>query len=166
MKYKIAIIDYGLGNLFSLQRALDFLGYQSVVTKNAKEIKDSARLILQGVGAFDVGMKNLDNNNLIEVLDGCHRSGKPILGICLGMQLLMETSEEGGINQGLGFISGSVVRFKSAIKEEDNYKIPQVGWNKIIPKNNKVESWDCTFLSKTPLDSYFYFVHSYHVQVR
>ena len=165
MKQKIAIIDYGLGNLFSLQLAIDFLGYDSVVTKDLKEIEGSNKLILPGVGAFEAGMTNLDKNNLIKTLESCHKSGKYILGICLGMQLLMKESEEGGKQKGLGLIPGKVTRFKSADLKYNQYKIPQVGWNKIFPAKNKTDSWNSTFLSKIPLDSYFYFVHSYHVQV-
>jgi len=165
MKQKIAIIDYGLGNLFSLQQAIDFLGYDSVVTQDTEEILSSDKLILPGVGAFEAGMKNLEKNNLINTLEACYESGKYILGICLGMQLLMEESEEGGRHKGLGLISGKVTKFQSPDLEDDKYKIPQVGWNKIFPHDNKEASWKSSFLSTTPLNSYFYFVHSYHVQV-
>lgn len=166
MKKKISIIDYGLGNLFSLQRAISCLGFQSKVTKDPKEIEKSDKLILPGVGAFETGMKNLENNNLIEPIKNFKATGKNLLGICLGMQLLLDSSEEGGHYNGLGFIPGRVLKFSSPNFGEKNFKIPQVGWNKIFNRDENLETSKSFLLKNIKSESYFYFVHSYYVNVK
>ncbi len=166
MKKKITIIDYGLGNLFSLQRALSYLGFDSKVTKDSNEIEKSDKLILPGVGAFETGMKNLEKNDLIEPIKNFKATGKNLLGICLGMQLLLDSSEEGGHHKGLGYIPGNVTKFSLPNSDENNYKIPQVGWNKIFPSDKGAKSWKSNLLKDIKLDSYFYFVHSYFVNVK
>ena len=121
----IAIIDYGMGNLHSVSKAVERLGYEAVVTADAKEIMDADGAILPGVGAFGDAMQNLRNTGLEEVTKSYAASGKPLLGICLGMQLLFSESEEYGPHEGLGLLPGKVIRFKG------DYKVPHMGWNKL-----------------------------------
>lgn len=151
----IAIIDYGMGNLASVAKALKYLNYDSVITSDAKVISQSSGVILPGVGAFAPAMENLRNKGLDGVIIDSAFSGKPFLGICLGMQLLMDGSKE-GVNlgsamgdyvTGLGIIPGRVRRF-----ETQDLKVPQIGWNKLV---------DCTGSLLNEGD-YVYFVHSYY----
>lgn len=144
----VAIIDYGMGNVASVQKALRFLGVNSIVTSNFDEINNSKYIILPGVGSFRQAMENLEKRKLIPFLKEKVAEGKPFFGICLGMQLLAEKGYEDGITDGLGFIEGNVIR----IPVED-LPIPHIGWNNIsiqIPQY---------FSNLT--DNNFYFVHSY-----
>jgi imidazole glycerol-phosphate synthase subunit HisH len=147
----IAIIDYGMGNLHSVSKAVERLGYEAVVTADAKEIMEADGAILPGVGAFGDAMQNLKNTGLEEVTKFYAASGKPLLGICLGMQLLFSESEEYGPHEGLGLLPGKVIRFKG------DYKVPHMGWNKL------------SFLQDSPLvkglqEGHVYFVHSFHAK--
>ncbi|MBJ6360794.1 imidazole glycerol phosphate synthase subunit HisH [Paenibacillus sp. GCM10012307] len=147
----IAIIDYGMGNLYSVSKAVERLGYEAVVTADPQIILDADGAILPGVGAFGDAMQNLRNTGLDEVTRFYAESGKPLLGICLGMQLLFAHGEEYGDNEGLGLMAGRVVRFQG------DYKVPHMGWNKL------------EFRQSSPLfngleEGYVYFVHSYHVK--
>jgi glutamine amidotransferase len=147
----IAIIDYGMGNLHSVSKAVERLGYEAHVTADAKEIMEADGAILPGVGAFGDAMQNLRNTGLDEVTRYYASSGKPLLGICLGMQLLFGESEEYGPHQGLGLLPGKVVRFQG------DYKIPHMGWNRL------------EFRQASPLfngleEGHVYFVHSFHVK--
>ncbi len=136
----IVIIDYGLGNLASVKNALDKLGIKNIISGDFSVIKKAKALILPGVGSAGQGMKNLKKTGLDKVITGEINKGKPFLGICLGMQLLFDSSEEGNVNC-LGILKGKVLKFKK------KRKIPQIGWNQIIPDNN-----------------FFYFVNSYYCQ--
>jgi glutamine amidotransferase len=147
----IAIIDYGMGNLHSVSKAVERLGYQAVVTADAKEIMEADGAILPGVGAFGDAMQNLRNTGLDEVAKFYAASGKPLLGICLGMQLLFSESEEYGPHQGLSLLPGKVIRFQG------EYKVPHMGWNRL------------TFEQGSPLfagleEGHVYFVHSFHAK--
>ncbi|QHW31959.1 imidazole glycerol phosphate synthase subunit HisH [Paenibacillus rhizovicinus] len=147
----IAIIDYGMGNLHSVSKAVERLGYEAVVTADAKEIMEADGAILPGVGAFGDAMQNLQNTGLDEVTRYYAASGKPLLGICLGMQLLFTESEEYGPHKGLNLLPGTVIRFKG------DFKVPHMGWNKL------------DFRQNTPLfdgleQGHVYFVHSYHAK--
>jgi len=159
---KIVIIDYGLGNIFNIQRAITFLGYDSSITDKSKEIFDADKIILPGVGAFGDGMKSLEEKKLDKVLFECAESKKSIIGICLGMQLLMSESEEFGRHQGLNIISGRVTRFPGANPEGLKNKIPHVGWNQIFPVADN-DAWNGTFLKHSGQGDFFYFSHSYVV---
>ncbi|MEI7027809.1 imidazole glycerol phosphate synthase subunit HisH [Paenibacillus sp. y28] len=147
----IAIIDYGMGNLHSVSKAVERLGYEVVVTADKEIIGSADGAILPGVGAFGDAMANLNETGLKDTVLEVAASGKPLLGICLGMQLLFSESEEHGRHQGLNLLPGRVVRFK-----EGSYKIPHMGWNQL------------SFLQpQSPLlkgleEGYVYFVHSYH----
>ncbi len=151
----IAIIDYGIGNLGSIQNMIKRMGGKSVITAKPEEIQSAAKLLLPGVGAFDNGMNHLKETGLIDLLNKRVLDEKvPVIGICLGMQLLMESSEEGK-EPGLGWVKGKVKKFK--FDAGSNLKIPHMGWNLVEPQK------------QTPLsanlyeESRFYFVHSYYV---
>lgn len=148
----IAIIDYGVGNLAAIKNMLKYLGEESVITGNPHEIDNCSKLILPGVGKFDYGMNEINKSGLRKILDHAALvDKKPILGICLGMQLMLEYSEEGSC-EGLGWIKGTVNRFP----EDMNICIPHMGWNNISVKNdNQITDG----LSKVDR---FYFVHSYY----
>jgi len=160
---QIAIVDYGLGNLSSVKRALHFVGADAVITDSPNDLVQAKGIILPGVGAFGSGMEGLRKRNLILPMQEAVAMGKPLLGICLGMQLIMSSSEEFGFHEGLNFIEGRVTRFENPHKEEKFYKIPQVGWNKIGPPDGKKEFWSEDLLKGLQGGDYMYFVHSFVV---
>ncbi|GGJ66756.1 imidazole glycerol phosphate synthase subunit HisH [Virgibacillus salexigens] len=147
----IAIIDYGAGNIKSLQFALTKKGMESYLTTDPNEIANSDAIILPGVGAFQDAMKTLDQKGLIDILKHEANNGKPILGICLGMQLFYETSEEDGEWEGFGLLEGKVSRISNSVK------VPHIGWNNLTTHRNSALYKDI------PDDAYVYFVHSYAV---
>lgn len=151
----IAIIDYGMGNLRSVQKGFERMGHEVVVTNDAKTILDASKVVLPGVGAFPDCMRNLREYGLIDAVHRTIRSGKPFLGICLGLQLLFTESEEFGISKGLDIIKGRVIRFKGP--EFADLKIPHMGWNSISIKRQ------VPALQDVPNNSHVYFVHSFHV---
>ncbi len=148
----IAVVDYGRGNLRSVQKALEQVGARAVVTRVPKTIAGADKLVLPGVGAFADCMDNLKRLALVEPIMEFLATGKPFLGICLGLQLLFTESEEFGVSRGLDVVPGRVVRFPQGLK------VPHMGWN-------TVEIWreDCPLLRGIGEGSYFYFVHSYYV---
>lgn len=146
----VAIIDYGLGNLASVQKALTFLKVESKITSNPNEIKEASVILLPGVGSFAHGMNNLRERNLDSILtEEVMNNKKKFLGICLGMQLIAETGTEPHESKGLGWIKGVVKKIES-----DTLRIPHMGWNTIEVKNDK-------YLSESN-NKDFYFIHSYH----
>ena len=152
----IAIIDYGVGNLFSLSSSLAYIGVESVVTKDEQVIRNADKIILPGVGAFADAIRLLRQTGLVPLLEEQVASGKPLLGICLGMQLLFERGMEYGDHSGLGFVKGEVCPI--ADDAPQGLKIPHMGWNKL------------DFKKQSPLfkyineGDYVYFVHSYHAK--
>lgn len=151
----IAIVDYGIGNLGSVENALKYVGGKPIITSSPNVLKNADRIILPGVGAFADGMKFLKDRKLIEPLyNEIITKQKPLLGLCLGMQLLAKNSDEYGLHLGLGWIPAVVRRFKI---DESKYKIPHVGWNNVKPKKNSILLKN---LGQSPV---FYFVHSYHL---
>ena len=148
----IAIIDYGAGNTFNVQKAFDFLGVETVLTSDPKVIDQSSALVLPGVGAFKAAMDNLQAAGLVDIIKTTVANGKPLLGICLGMQMLFEYSEEYGQTTGLGLIPGKVV----AIPDGD-LLVPQMGWNQQILHKP-------TSVFNEVGNQYTYFVHSYYAQ--
>ena len=152
---RVAIVDYGMGNLFSVQQALAHVGLEATITAEAGRLMSADAVILPGVGAFGDAMAELTRRDLVTPLREAVASGKPVVGICLGMQLLMSESLEFGRHRGLGFIEGDVVRLTGP-------KVPQVGWNRIWPVDRG--SWDGTLLEGLPEGAYFYFVHSFYVR--
>jgi glutamine amidotransferase len=151
----IAIIDYGMGNLRSVEKGFERMGHEVVVTREAKTILSASKVVLPGVGAFPDCMRNLREYGLIDVVHESIDSGKPFLGICLGLQLLFTESEEFGISKGLDIIKGRVIRFKGP--EFRDLKIPHMGWNSVSIKRR------APALQDVPDNSYVYFVHSFHV---
>ncbi|OYT33760.1 MAG: imidazole glycerol phosphate synthase subunit HisH [Candidatus Aenigmarchaeota archaeon ex4484_52] len=142
----ITIINYGAGNLGSIKNAVEYLGFICRITNNADDIKNTDKLILPGVGAFGDIMNNLEKQKLIKPIKKYIASGKPYLGICLGLQILFEKSKESPNAKGLGIFKGKVVKFKKG-------KVPQIGWNEINPvKQNKFFK-----------NGFVYFVNSYYV---
>lgn len=147
----IVIIDYGMGNLRSVQKGFERVGYWAKITDRAEDVSRAERLVLPGVGAFGDAMENLRNLGLIYPIVKSISEGRPFLGICLGLQLLFTESEEVGIHQGLNLLPGRVRRFPSG------KHVPQIGWNQIhFKKENPL-------LEGIPDGSFFYFVHSYYV---
>ena len=153
----VAIIDYGMGNLFSVKQSCKYIGLNPIITADNNEIKSSDALILPGVGAFGDAMENLRQLDLINPIKEFISTGKPFMGICLGMQLLLTESEEFGTHKGLDIIKGKVVKFNN------NVKVPHVGWNQIfLPKKAEKNYWDNTPLKNLNNGEYMYFVHSYY----
>ncbi len=146
----IAIIDYGAGNLHSVKNALDYIGAECEITSSAEKILEADAVILPGVGAFGDCMRNLEKARLIDVVKTAAKSGKPFLGICLGLQLMFEESEETPGVKGLGIFKGKVVKIPDC-----GLKIPHMGWNSI-----KLEKESRLFED----NSFVYFVHSYYIQ--
>ncbi len=149
----ITILDYSVNNLRSVQKAFEHLGHPTHVTSNPDEIARAQKLVLPGVGAFGEAMRNLNAKNLVEPVVEHARNGKPLLGVCLGMQLLFDWSDELGVYGGLGIVGGGVRRFQDA----PELKIPHMGWSKLsFPHESKLfrglQNGEMT-----------YFVHSYHV---
>lgn len=144
----IAIADYGIGNLRSVQKAFNKLGYDAIITGDKAIIESASHVVLPGVGAFADAINLLKTSGLDKVIIAQAKNGKPILGICLGMQLLFESSSESGVHDGLGLIKGKITRF------DIDLKVPQVGWNCVkVAKPSKI-------LNNVD-GEYFYFVHSF-----
>lgn len=156
----IAIVDYGLGNVFSILRALEHSGIPAKLTASKEDIVSAPGVILPGVGAFGDAMTTLNKLGLSSILKEVATNGKPLLGICLGLQLLMTESNEFGHHQGLGLIEGDVVKLNPDQDGVTAYKVPEVSWNKV----NANQSWKGTILDGMNEGTYQYFVHSYYVR--
>lgn len=149
----IAIIDYGMGNLRSVQKAFEKIGHEAIVTNQASQIAEASKVILPGVGAFEDAMQELRRRDLVGPILDTVASGKPMLGICLGLQLLFDVSYEDGKHEGLGVLSGEVVRFEVP----SEFKVPHMGWNQVNIQG------EVPLLEGLSDETYFYFVHSYYV---
>ena len=152
----IAIIDYGMGNLRSVQKGFEKVGHQATITDDPADIRDAAKVILPGVGAFPDAMHELQRRELVEPIREAVAAGKPFLGICLGLQLLFEVGWEGGRHEGLGILPGEVVRFQVP----PEYKVPHMGWNQLAIRRH------APLLEGLTDGAYVYFVHSYFVAPR
>lgn len=153
----VAIVDYDAGNIKSVEKALQYIGEHPVITRDVKEIKKADHVIVPGVGAFEDAMEKMNRYELTKVLQDVAASGTPIMGICLGLQLFFERSDESEHDvKGLSLLPGEIVRFP----EKEGYKIPHMGWNslKINP--------DSKLLKGIPEDVYVYFVHSYYLKAK
>ena len=153
MKPRIVIVDYGMGNLRNVQKGFERVGVEAVLTRSKREIQKASAIVLPGVGAFKDCMANLEKRGLVDLLRQSIESGKPYLGICLGLQILFSESEEFGLHRGLDVVKGKVVKFKP----DPEHKVPHMGWNTVevvkeIPLLQGIRSGE-----------FFYFVHSYYV---
>jgi glutamine amidotransferase len=156
---EVVIIDYNAGNLFSVEHACLQVGLNTVVSSDKKVIEAAKAIILPGVGAFNDAMNNLKKLDLISPLKDKVGSGTPLLGVCLGLQLLFTESEEFGNHKGLDLVEGSILKFPNQIRG-NHIKVPQIGWNKIYA--NDKGNWDKSPLNKIPEGEFMYFVHSYY----
>ncbi len=156
----VTVIDYGVGNLLSVQRGLEHCGARVTLTTDPERILAAERVVLPGVGAFGNAMRALEQLNLVEVIRSLARQQTPLLGICLGMQLLLEESEEFGITAGLGLIPGRVVPVPAQSVSGQAQKIPHIGWSALQPSAAS-GSWSGTLLQDTRPGDAAYFVHSF-----
>lgn len=152
----IGIIDYDAGNIRSVEKALSYLGEKTVVSRNPETLKNADKVILPGVGSFGQAMENLHRYELVPVIRDMIEDGKPFLGICLGLQLLFESSEESPGAEGLGILKGEILKIPSS----PGLKIPHMGWNSLQLQNNG------RLFRNIPQDTYVYFVHSYYLQAQ
>jgi glutamine amidotransferase len=157
---KVVIIDYQLGNLFSVKQACDTVGINAEISSNREDILNADALILPGVGAFIEAMNNLKKFSLDTAIQNKVNGGTPIFGICLGQQLLFTESEEFGAGKGLDLISGIIKRFPETF-EERKVKVPHIAWNTIFKLN---QEWDNTALKDLNNNDFMYFIHSYYVK--
>ena len=162
----VAIVDYGLGNLFSVRNACEFVGLKTFFASTRDGIEKADAIILPGVGAFGDAMRSLVALDLVSPLRDAAECGRTLVGICLGAQLMMEESEEFGVHQGLGIFRGRVRRFENPVHEGRRLKVPQVGWNRIDhpPREQAqghLDPWAGTMLENLPRGVYMYFVHSF-----
>jgi len=156
---RVAVIDYGVGNLLSVQRGLESCGADVIISNKPDEILKSDHVVLPGVGAFGNAMQALEMLDLPSLVDEVVKQGKPFLGICLGMQLLLDESEEFGIHQGLGLIAGKVQAIPTHAISGETLKIPHIGWNSLVEANNA--TWENTCLHNNKSGDAMYFVHSF-----
>lgn len=157
MSARTVVIDYGIGNVFSVCNAFRAAGVEAELTSSLSAIRDADRVVLPGVGAFARAMDALNDKGLAETLSHYVGTGRPFLGICIGMQVLMDRSEEFGEHQGLGFVPGSVERIPGTAVNGDHLRVPHIGW---APLHGS-KAWEETSLSAVG-DEAVYFVHSFH----
>jgi len=154
------MIDYGIGNLLSVERAFRHLGADFKVAETAADIRMADKLVLPGVGAFSSCIGTLEAQGLCDAVKEAAEQEKPLLGICVGMQMLFDTSEEFGVHQGLGLLKGRVKAIPAVSAEGQSHKIPHIGWTSLIlPEGRK--NWEQSLLRDVPVNAEVYFVHSY-----
>ena len=158
-KPKVVIIDYGVGNLLSVQRAAEECGAEAIISSKPHVIAQADRVILPGVGAFAKGIQALESLGLVEVIKEIAANGMPLLGICLGMQLLLDESEEHGLTKGLGIIPGRVIPVPNLSTDGLPVKIPHIGWSALIASENA--NWKNTILQNLSPGNAVYFLHSF-----
>ena len=156
---RVAVVDYGLGNLFSVQRALERCALSVEVTSRAAEIRSADAVVLPGVGSFGYAMQTLRDLGLVAALRDYALAGRPVVGICLGLQLFFSRSFEFGEHEGLGLIEGEVRALQPGMP---GFKVPHVGWSRILPAGAGVRPWSDSLLENVPAGAYMYFVHSFH----
>ena len=157
---KALIVDYKLSNLHSVQAACDEVGLDAEITSDPMKLHKAQAIILPGVGSFGMAMKNIRELELEKPLREFAESGRPLFGVCLGLQLLFESSEEFGNHSGLSILEGKVKKFRDLSKESEKYPVPQIGWNRITTHN---QDWKDSYLSECRNSTYMYFVHSFYV---
>lgn len=159
MNKKVVIIDYNLGNLFSVKQACDTVGINAKISSNKKDIAEADALILPGVGAFIEAMQNLEQLDIVHAITDSVCNGKPIFGVCLGLQLLFSKSDEFGSGNGLDLIPGTIKKFPASFNDK-KIRVPQISWNKIYSHK---QDWSVTPLRDIDENEFMYFVHSYYV---
>lgn len=167
---RVAIVDYGMGNLFSVNQACEHVGLSAIITASSEDILGAAAVILPGVGAFGDAMATLERLDLVSPLRDVASSQKPLIGICLGMQLMMTESQEFGRHRGLGIVGGEVVRLEVFDEGPRVFKVPQVGWNRIYPAAqnepnggpDQDPAWRPPLLQGLGHGEFMYFVHSFY----
>lgn len=157
----VTVIDYGLGNLFSVARAFEVHSAKVTITSDPAQIRKAEYLVLPGVGAFGDGIQRLQEKGFHEAIVDHQRTERPLLGICLGMQLLFESSDEFGMHDGLGLIAGAVRRIPAQNANSEPLRVPHVGWSPLFQPKDSVHNWSDSILRTTPEKSWVYFVHSY-----
>ena len=157
---EVTVIDYGVGNLLSVQRGLEHCGAKVILTTDPEEILAAKRVVLPGVGAFANAMQSLDRLGLVAAIHEIAQRKTPLLGICLGMQLLLEESEEFGMTAGLGLIPGRVIAVPDHTLSDELQKIPHIGWSSLQPSNAVID-WQKTLLQDNRPGDAAYFVHSF-----
>lgn len=157
---EIVVVDYGVGNLLSVRRGLEHCGARVVLTDDPGVLASAERVVLPGVGAFANAMQALQARGLVNPIRELARRGTPLLGICLGMQLLLDESDEFGLTQGLGLIPGRVVEVPSATVSGESQKIPHIGWNGLVPAQSR-DGWAGSVLERCAPGEAVYFVHSF-----
>lgn len=160
---RVAIIDYQMGNLFSVEHASSAVGLDAFITSDPRSIQDADAAILPGVGAFGAAMENLRKLDLDGGIKDFIATGRPFMGICLGLQLLFTESEEFGAHRGLDLVRGRVSRFPAAGSDGKRLRVPQIGWNRISAPPGRPHAWAGTPLADAGQGEYMYFVHSYCV---
>lgn len=159
-KPEVVVIDYGVGNLLSVKRGLEHCGAAVCLTGDPQKILGAKRVVLPGVGAFSNAMQALESLNLVTVIQELAQLQTPLLGICLGMQLFLDYSEEFGKTAGLALIPGSVIAIPTLSLEDEIHKIPHIGWSKLYQSSSNTE-WQNTLLQNTNPSDAAYFVHSF-----
>lgn len=157
----ITLIDYSIGNLLSVERALNSLGANYSIARSVEEIEAASKLILPGVGAFASCTGELEQRGFMEPIRHAVAEGKPLLGICVGMQMLFDASEEFGTHEGFGFIKGTVKTIPSVDVTEKPHKIPHIGWTPLLTPEDHKAGWDSPILKDIPPNAEVYFVHSF-----
>lgn len=159
-KPKVTLIDYGVGNLLSVQRGLEYCGAEVVLTSDPDAVIAASRVVLPGVGAFANAMQALEERSLVPAIRELAKQGTPLLGICLGMQLLLDESQEFGRTSGLGLIPGKVVPIPTTTVSGEVQKIPHIGWNRLVPAEGYPD-WHASLLTDNVPGEATYFVHSF-----
>ncbi len=160
---KATIIDYGVSNILSVKNAFNSFGIETIITQSKKEVLDSDVLILPGVGSFEDGMRGLRDLQLIDLIKYKSNQGTPLLGICLGMQMLFDESEEFGVHQGLGLIPGRVEKIPPVDSCGNKQKVPHISWDPLFPAGNRKDFCDCILEVINPTEE-CYFIHSYQAK--
>ncbi len=163
MKSNVCIVDYGVGNLLSVQRALEHLGAKAFISSDPKMITSASHVVFPGVGAFPAAMKKLKQTALDDVVREVASKGTALLAICLGMQLLMDESDEFGTNLGLGIINGRVEAIPKRTINGEELNVPHIGWNSLKAPEDR-STWNDTILKQNQNGDFVYFVHSFMVE--
>lgn len=161
MSKTVSIIDYGMSNLLSITRAFEHVGASVKIVDSPEHVLNADYLVLPGVGAFPDGMSELNKRHLVESIRDFVKTGKPLLGVCLGMQMLLSRSYEHQLTEGIDLINGEVLPLP---KDMPGFKVPNINWHSIYPPSEK--KWAGTILEDTESESCFYFVHSYYAQAK